>query len=357
MAHPKIPVALSMFLFFYCLLLYTPASAQILPCTPTANGSFSLQSSALLASSNETLTLFLEFAPTAKLGSYVTQVQVTLGTQQVFAYNATSQLNESTIALNWGSPTDPTAQATFNIENNTITGTFDNRPLKPLVDITAASPEVAFADGAPLPTAQLLPADIDAQDFNTTIQQLATIVSNAAKNCANPTLPSNVTTRGMPLDGSNLLFRREVDAHYSNPSTLFSCIACNQGVMIQWSAFETGCVALCGATAGFYCQKCFSDATNWKNQELFNCATGGSCCPINCGDAAGGYFDCCFSTESCAGNRSGKCCAGNSLTNPFAPPEFTPCNGQLCCDPNAGESCFLPVDDPSSATVGPSPLA
>jgi hypothetical protein len=321
MAHPRSSVALSMLLFF-CYLLHccTLAWAQTLPCTPAANGAFSLQSSALLASSNETLTFFLEFAPTAKQGSYVTQVQVTLGTQQVFAYNVTSQLNESTIALNWGSSTNSTGQATLSIESNTITGTSAGRPLKPLADTTAAGPHIVFADDTPLPTAQLLLAEINAQDFNTTINQLAAIVSSSAQNCnPNPdsTLPSNVTTRGMPLDGSDVLFRREVNAHNSNPSTLASCIACNLWVATTASAAWGACTGACAGTLGLFCQQCYNDVNNYYNQGLFNCATGGDCCPLNCGTGAGGYFDCCYSNESCAGNRSGKCCAGNVITNPL----------------------------------------
>jgi hypothetical protein len=322
MALLRSPTALSMFLFFCYLLLYccTPAWAQTVPCTPGANGGFSLQSSAPLASSSETLTLFLQFAPAAKQGSYITQVQATLGTQQVFAYNVTSQLNLSTVALNWGSPANSTGQATLSIENSTITGTFNGRPLKPLAGTTAAVPEIAFAVGMPLPTAQLLPAEIDAQDFNATIQQLAAIVSSAAKNCnpkPNPAPPSNVTMRGMPLDGSDVLFPLQLNAHNSNPSTLPSCIACNLWVATQKSAMDTSCAAVCGATLFFYCQQCYDAANNYYNQGLFNCATGGSCCPVNCGDAADGYFDCCFSNESCAGNRSGKCCPGSHLNTPL----------------------------------------
>lgn len=347
-----------MLLLFCYLLLYccTMAWAQTVPCTPGANGGFSLQSSAPLASSLETLTLFLQFTPAAKQGRYITQVQVTLGTQQVFAYNVTSQLNLSTVALTWGSPTNSTGQATLSIQNRTISGTFNGRPLKPLADTTAAVPEIAFADGTPLPTAQLLPADIDAQDFNATIQQLAALVSSAAKNCnLDPTSgpPRNVTVRGMPLDGSDVLFRRQLNAHNSNPSTLASCIACNVWVATQTSALDAGCVAVCSATLGLYCQQCYNDAASYYNQGLFNCATGGSCCPVNCGDAADGYFDCCFSNESCAGNRSGKCCPGNYMSAN----QFQPCNGQLCCDSEAGEECFIPVAEPNSASVGSFPLA
>jgi hypothetical protein len=324
-------------------------------CAKTADGGFSLQSSTTLASSNETVTLFLELAPSIAQGSYVTQVQVTLGTQQVFAYNVTSQLNLSTVALNWGSPTNSTGNATLTFENNTITGTFGGRPLKPLADTSAAGPEIVFADGTPLPT-ELLPAGIDVQDFNITIQQLAAVVSSAAQNCnpnPNTVPPSNVTMRGMPLDDSGALFRRQVNAHYSNPSTLASCITCNLGVATLESAAWTGCAALCVATVGQYCKKCYSDATNAYNQGMFGCATSGACCPIDCGTGAGGYPDCCFSNEMCAGSYSGKCCAGNYLE----PNSLLPCNGQLCCDPTAGESCYIPVEEPNSALVGPSPLA
>jgi hypothetical protein len=346
-----------MLLFFCCLMLhcYNPAWAQTVPsCTPAADGGYSLQSSATLASSNETLTLFLEFAPSIEQGSYVTQIQVTLGTQQVFAYNVTSQLNESTIALNWGLPTNSTGQAALSIENNTITGTFAGRPLKPLADNTAAGTEILFADGTPLPTSQLLPAAIDAQDFNTTIQQLAAIVSSAAQNCnpnPNSAPPSNATMRGMSLDGSDALFRRQVSAHFSNPSTLASCIACNFLVGTLESAALGGCAAVCGATLGLGCKACINAAVNAYNKGLLGCAQGGSCCPFNCGAGAGGYPDCCYSSEVCAGSYSGKCCTG---TYPLT---VSPCNGQLCCDPNVGESCYIPVGEPKSALVGPSLLA
>jgi hypothetical protein len=298
--------------------------------------------------SNETLTPFLEFAPSASAaeqGSDVTQIQVTPGTQQIFAYNVTSQLNVSTIALNWGSLTNSALQAALSIGNNLITGTLAGRPLKPL-DTTKAVPEIVFADGTPLP-AQLLPGAIDAQDFNTTIQQLAAIVSRSAKNCnpnASPS-PSNITMRGLPLDGSVVLFRREVSPQYSDTSTAAGCLACN-----LWQGTPEGgalgaCVAFCSATFGIGCQACINGAVNASNNGILACASGGSCCPINCGPGTGGYPDCCYSSEVCAGSNSGTCCAGDLL----------PCNGQLCCQ-RPEESCFIKVGEPQSASVGISPL-
>lgn len=188
-----------------------------------------------------------------------------------------------------------------------------------------------------------------------------------------------------------------MSARYSNTRTATGCLACN-----LWQATLEGgelgaCAGLCAALFGIGCQACIkcrrqllqhverirvargrsessiidcsvesvrgkpSLYTCWcrlvghardqshdhirHNNGILACAASSSCCPVNCGPGAGGYADCCSSSEICAGDDNGKCCAGSFGT-------VDACNGQLCCDPLAGESCFITIGEPQSALVG-----